>query len=126
MSFERNPRRATQKHLEYYYQEVLLPKYDKDKLDRVDIGQGESYKLPELSFETKTLKPDSTFERGGRKWKPRQMFLQQNDTSAFRKYEGKYREKRVEARKEAVKKIPNLQFSLKPVQLIKPRYGKVI
>tara|TARA_R100000900_G_scaffold106982_1_gene83021 strand:- start:167 stop:547 length:381 start_codon:yes stop_codon:yes gene_type:complete len=126
MSFIRNPRQPTQEHLEYYYQQVLLPKYDKDNLVSVDLGGGKSYKLPELSFDTRTLKPDKTFERGGLKWNPQEMFLRQNETSAFREYADKYKETNVEARREAVKKIPNLEFSLKPVQLIKPRYGKII
>ena len=125
MSFT-NPREITDDHLKYFYQEVLLPEYDEDKKDAVDIGQGESYDLPELDYKRKTLRPDSSFERGDRKWKPSQMFLGQNDAEAFRKYDKKYKKANVEKRREAVKEVPNLQFSLQEVKLVKPKHQRTL
>lgn len=122
MSIKRNPRVPTQENLEYFYQQVLLPKYSDDKTDAIDIGQGKSYDVPELSYETKTLKPDSTFERGKLRWKPREMFLEQNKAEAFRDYGDKFKPSNVEQRREAVKKIPSLEFSLQEVKLLKPMY----
>lgn len=122
MPINRNPRVPTQENLEYFYQEVLLPKYDEDKTDRIDIGQGKSWEIPELTYDTHTLKPDHTFERGGLKWRPRKMFLNQNKAEAFREWDNQFKPSNVEKRREAVKKIPNLEFSLKEVKLIKPMY----
>lgn len=123
MSLDRNPWKPTRDNLEYFYQQVLLPKYDEDKLDKIDLGQGKSYELPSLTYEERTLKPDLTFERGGRTYRPQDMFLKQNAT--FKKYADKYKQRRIDRRiKTHAKTLPNLQFSLQEVELIKPRYGK--
>ena len=124
MDLNMNPLVPTQEHLEYFYQTVLLPKYNKDKLDEIDVGGGRSYKLPELSFQKKTLKPDNTFERGGRKYRPMDMFFQQNDSKAFKPLGEEFKKKNVDRRVAAATKMPKLKFSLAPVKLIKPRYGK--
>lgn len=122
MSINRNPRVPTQENLEYFYQQVLLPKYSDDKTDSIDIGDGQTFDIPELTYETKVLKPDSTFERGDLKWKPRQMFLNQNKAEAFREWGDKFKPSNVEQRREAVKSIPSLEFSMQEVKLIKPIY----
>jgi hypothetical protein len=124
MDLNMNPLVPTQEHLEYFYQTVLLPKYNKDKLDEIDVGGGRSYKLPKLSFQETTLKPDNTFKRGGRKYRPKDMFFQQNDSKAFKPLGDKFKKKNVDKRIAAATMMPKLKFSLKPVKLIKPRYGK--
>ena len=122
MALNMNPRVPTQKHLEYFYQTVLLPRYNKDKLEEIDVGGGESFKLPSLSFQEITLKPDDTFKRGGRKYRPMDMFFNQNDS--IKPLKGKFKQKKVDKRIAKATKIPKLEFSLAPVALIKPRYGK--
>lgn len=119
-----NPLVPTQEHLEYFYQTVLLPKYHKDKLEQIDVGDGRSYKLPELTFEKTTLKPDIKFERDGRKYRPRDMFFQQNDSNAFKPLSEEFKKRNVDERVAAATQMPKLKFSLKPVKLIKPRYGE--
>lgn len=121
-----NPRKITDDHLKYFYQEVLLPQYDEDEKDDVDIGQGKSYDLPELSYKRKTLRPDQSFERGDRKWKPSRMFREQNDAKAFREYDAKYTKANVEKRRDAVKEVPNMQFSLQEVKLVKPQHQRTL
>ena len=113
----------TQSDLEYYYQEVLQPRY-LEKLTNVDIGKGKSAEIPKLEFERITLKPDDRFKRGGRTYRPRDMFLNQNNLPAFKKYAPEFRTKRVQQRIDKATKMPKLEFSLKTVELIKPRYGK--
>lgn len=123
MSLDRNPFKPTRENLEYFYQTVLLPQYNEDKEVKIDLGKGRSYKLPELTYKETTLRPDVTFERGGRKYRPQDMFLKQNTT--FKKYADKYKQRNVDTRiKTHSKKLPNLEFSLQEVELIKPRYGK--
>jgi len=113
----------TQSDLEYYYQEVLQPRY-LEKLTNVDIGKGKSAEIPKLEFERITLKPDDRFKRGGRTYRPRDMFFNQNNLPAFKKYAPEFRTKRVQQRIDKATKMPKLEFSLKTVELIKPRYGK--
>ena len=125
MDLNMNPRVPTQEHLEYYYQNVLLPEYSEDELEAIDVGQGRTAEVPKLSFKKKKLKPLERFERGGREYRPRDMFFEQNEGKAFRPYESKFKKRNVEARVEAARKIPKFKFSLKPVKLIKPRYGKL-
>ena len=121
-----NPRKITDDHLKYFYQEVLLPQYDEDEKDDVDIGQGKSYDLPELSYKRTTLRPAQSFERGDRKWKPSRMFREQNDAKAFREYDAKYTKANVEKRRDAVKEVPNMQFSLQEVKLVKPQHQRTL
>lgn len=116
-----NPRVPTTENLKFFYSQILQPKYLEEK-ESIDIGQGKSFEIPKVDYETKILRPDSTFERGGREYRPRNMFLQQNAGEAFKAPEEKYIEANVEARQKAVKAIPNLQFSLQEVELIKPQY----
>ena len=120
----KNPMVPTQEHLEYFYQTVLLPRYNKDKLEAIDVGGGESFKLPELSFQTQTLKPDIKFERDGRQYRPRDMFFQQNDSKIFKPFQDEFKKRNVDKRVAAATEMPKLKFSLAPVKLIKPRYGK--
>ena len=120
----RNPMVPTQEHLEYFYQTVLLPKYNKDKLEQIDVGRGKSVKLPELSFQETTLKPESSFERGGRKYRPRDMFFQQNAPTIFKPFQEEFKKRNVDKRVAAATEMPKLKFSLAPVKLIKPRYGE--
>jgi hypothetical protein len=114
----------TQEHLEYFYQTVLLPKYNKDKLEQIDVGDGRSYKLPELTFQETTLKPESSFKRDDRKYRPRDMFFQQNDSMCLKPLSEEFKKRNVDERVAAVTQMPKLKFSLKPVKLIKPRYGE--
>lgn len=125
MDLNKNPRVPTQEHLEYYYQNVLLPQYSEDEFDTIDVGQGQTAEVPKLTFKNETLKPPQSFERGGRKYRPRDMFFGQNSGRAFRPYESKFKQRNVDERVKAAKTIPNLKFSLEPVKLIKPRYGKL-
>jgi hypothetical protein len=125
MDLNMNPLVPTQEHLEYFYQTVLLPKYNKDKLEQIDVGGGRSFKLPELSFQKTTLKPDTKFERGGRKYRPRDMFFQQNDSKAFKPLSDEFKKSNVDKRVAAATQMPKLKFTLEPVKLIKPRYGKL-
>lgn len=119
-----NPLVPTQEHLEYFYQTVLIPKYNEDKLEQIDVGGDRSYNLPELSFRETTLKPESSFKRGGRKYRPKDMFFEQNDSKAFKPLSDEFKKKNVDKRVAAATMMPKLKFSLKPVKLIKPRYGK--
>ena len=123
MDLKLNPRVPTQEHLEYFYQTVLIPRYQ-DELEEYDVGGGKTYKIPGIKYKKKTLDPDITFERGGREYRPRDMFFQQNDSKAFAPLPNKFKQKNVDKRVKAATNIPKLQFSLKPVKLIKPRYGK--
>ena len=125
MDLNMNPLVPTQEHLEYFYQTVLLPKYNKDKLEQIDVGDGRSYKLPELTFEKTTLKPDTKFERDGRKYRPRDMFFQQNDSKIFKPFQDEFKKRNVDKRVAAATQMPKLKFTLEPVKLIKPRYGKL-
>ena len=122
MGLERNPLVPTQEHLEYFYQTVLLPKYE-DELEEVDVGGGQTFKLPKLTYKQKTLKPDITFERGGNNYKPQQMFFKQNKGGAFKPLPKRFQQKQVDKRIAKAKKMPKLKFSLAPVRLVKPRYG---
>ena len=124
MDLNMNPLVPTQEHLEYFYQTVLLPKYNEDKLEQIDVGGDRSYNLPELSFRETTLKPESRFKRGGRKYRPKDMFFEQNDSKAFKPLSDEFKKKNVDKRVAAATMMPKLKFSLKPVKLIKPRYGK--
>jgi|TARA_R100000084_G_scaffold74563_1_gene33526 hypothetical protein len=122
MGLERNPLVPTQEHLEYFYQTVLLPKYA-DELEEVDVGGGETSKIPKLTFKQRILRPDVTFERGGNKYKPQRMFFKQNKGRAFKPLPKRFQQKQVDKRVAKAKKMPKLQFSLAPVKLIKPNYG---
>lgn len=127
MSFRRNPRKLTQKNLEYFFQHVLMPQYSDTEMESVDIGKGKSYDIPKLNFKQLTLKPDRTFEHGGLSWRPRDMFMQQND--GLKQIDGKFTKGAVARRVKAVKKTPSqirrdvVSFSMKPVELIKPSYN---
>lgn len=114
----------TQEHLEYFYQTVLLPRYQ-DELEEVDVGGGETFKIPKLAYQQKTLKPDISFERGGNKYKPQKMFFDQNKGGAFKPLPKRFQQKQVDKRVAKAKKMPKLKFSLAPVKLIKPNYGKL-
>ena len=123
MALDRNPRVPTQENLEYYFQQILQPKYH-DKKESIDIGKGKSYAIPKLTFEDITLKPDESFTRGGRTFRPQEMFMQQNQHPAFAEYGDKYKQANLDLRKQAVKEIPSVQFSTQEVRLVKPTYGR--
>ena len=124
MDLDMNPLVPTQEHLEYFYQTVLIPEYQ-EELEEYDVGGGETYEIPGIKYKKKTLKPDTTFERDGRKYRPKDMFLQQNEGKAFAPLASKFKKKNVDKRVAAATKMPKLRFSLEPVKLIKPRYGKL-
>ena len=124
MDLKMNPRVPTQEHLEYFYQTVLIPRYQ-DKLVEYDVGGGESYEIPGIKYKKTTLRPDISFERGGKEYKPQQMFFEQNKGGAFRPLAKRFQKKQVDKRVAKATKMPKLSFSLEPVRLIKPRYGEL-
>lgn len=124
MGLKMNPLVPTQEHLEYFYQTVLLPRY-RDDLEEYDIGDGETYSIPKLSFNKTTIEVESEFERGDKVYRPQDMFFGQNKGKVFRPFGKRYQQQSVDKRIAKATKMPKLQFSLEPVKLIKPRYGKL-
>ena len=120
----------TKEHLNYFRQEFLIPTLSEDKTELVDIGQGKTVRLPKYEWNTyKSIIPKRfTYQSEDgeikRSYKPRKLFFNQN--KGLKRATGKYRADKIEKRIEAATQMPKMKFSLKPVKLIKPKYGEVI
>lgn len=120
----------TKKHLNYFRQEFLIPTLSEDKTELIDLGQGKKIRLPKYEYKTYTEKVPHRFtyksEDGKikRTYKPRKLFFNQN--KGLKQATGKYRAKKIAKRVEKATKMPKMTFSLKPVALIKPKYGEVV
>tara|TARA_A100001201_G_scaffold142731_1_gene141782 strand:- start:2327 stop:2719 length:393 start_codon:yes stop_codon:yes gene_type:complete len=119
----------TQEHLDYFRQEFLIPTISKKK-ETIKLGKGRKVKLPKYEYSTYTEKIPKRFtyksEDGKikRTYRPRKLFFNQN--KGLQRATGKYSSQEIEKRVEAATKMPEMNFSLKPVALIKPSYGEVV
>lgn len=120
----------TKEHLDYFRQEFLIPTLSEDMTELIDVGQGRQVRLPKYEWNTyqSTVPKRFTYESEDgsikRSYKPRKLFFNQN--KGLKTATGKYRAAKVEKRIEAATQLPKMKFSLKPVALIKPKYGEVI
>tara|TARA_B100000035_G_scaffold234142_1_gene202426 strand:+ start:366 stop:761 length:396 start_codon:yes stop_codon:yes gene_type:complete len=119
-----NPSRPTSDHLRYFYDRAVIPSYsDKEKV-KIDIGQGKTYEIPKINYETKILKPPKRFSYGGRVYQPRKKFLNQNKGLKTSFKGTKFGKSAIANRVKKATKKPSLSFSLQPVALVKPTYGR--
>lgn len=119
-----NPFVPTQEHLEYFYKEVLVPTYsDSGKTEEIEIGDGKTIDLPHRGTKKITLGVPEVFRNDGREYRPQQMFLNQN--KGMKPLGKKFQKKQVQKRIDKATKMPDLSFSLEPVKLIKPKYGRL-
>lgn len=114
----------SQKHLDYFAQDFLIPTLSDKRTELIDIGKGKAVRLPKYEYSTYTSKLPKRFSYKDRKWKPRKMFF--NQRKGFKKITGRYSQKKVNEAIKKATKMPEMTFSLKPVALIKPSYGEVV
>lgn len=124
----------TKEHLDYFRQEFLIPTLSEDMTEQIDIGQGRKVRLPKYEWNTELTKIPKrfTYESSDgqikRSYKPRKLFFNQNKklkSTDDKKYRD-YRPEEIAKRVKESEKRPKMKFSLKPVALIKPKYGEVI
>ena len=120
--FVSNPRNPSVQDLRYFAQEYLVPVYT-GKKDKVKLGDGSTGEVDEVRYEYRDTLPPKKFRYKGRLFKPREMFLNQNED--LQKTTGIYRPKKVKKFFDKATKMPELSFSTTPVELIKPSYGDV-
>lgn len=123
MGIKKNPRKIKGKNLRYFFEDRLKIKYT-DKDEEYDIGQGRTYDIPKIKYSQQTLKPLKEFKYGDREYRPQDAFYSQNDHKFFGKTPKRFQKKNVDKRIKRATKMPKLRFSLKPVKLVKPKYGK--
>ena len=121
--FVSNPRNPSIEDLRYFATEYLVPTYPEGQTMLVEVGQGETARVDKVVYEYRDTIPPKTFEYKGEVFKPREMFLNQND--GLKKTKGKYKKGKIEKFVEETTQMPTFNFALNPVELIKPSYGDV-
>ena len=119
-----NAARPTSDHLRYFFDRVVVPTYHKTKTKSYDVGQGNKVEIPKIAYNEKVLKPPERFVYGGRVYNPRKKFLEQNKGLKTSFKGTKFGKSEIANRVKKATKKPSLSFSLQPVALVKPTYGR--